>query len=209
MLRKSVLALVLLSSSWFANAKLIQSITGEDMAGMLVTATFGNGTSQTVAWEATGADAGAAAAFSWSLSQTGNTIGDFDGTTIFGIWTLASNRNIVSLTVDAFAGDVIFDTEFGDPFANGSGDGREFTYDDTLATVSAAFSDNYMDELFGTMTLTGLNGNPGNLLIAGGSSLEFLIDTDLIHQVPEPATLFFFMSGLIALVVSRKKVAGK
>jgi hypothetical protein len=214
MFKKITLALVLLSSSWFAQATLIQSITGSDMAGMVVTVTFANGRSQSKLWNATGPEGGRVFGKGWSLRQSGDTIGEFDIVPI-GAWTLRANRNITSMTIDALTADVVFDTEFGDPFANGSGAGREFTYDDTLATVNAVFSDNYQDELFGSMTLTGDNGRFGGLLVQRRSSFEFMIDTDLIDDglavavVSEPASLFLLMSGLLGLVVSRRKVAGK
>jgi hypothetical protein len=214
MLKKLTLAAVLLSSSWFANATIIQSITGADMTGMVVTVTFGNGVTQSELWSATGPEAGGAFATGWSLTQSGDTIGGLD-VVPFGVWTLQSRRHISSLTIEALSAGILFDTEFGDDIVNGSGAGREFTYDDTLTTVNAAFVDNIQDELFGSMTLTGENGWRGDLLLAAGSSFEFMIDTDLIDDeiatavVSEPATLFFFMSGLLTLVVSRRKVAGK
>jgi hypothetical protein len=212
--KKLTLAAVLLSSSWFANATLVQSITGADMAGMLVTVTFGNGVTQSRLWSATGPEAGGAFAPGWSLTQSGDTLGNLDDAPL-GVWTFQSRRHISSLTIEALAADILFDTEFGDDILNGSGTGSEFTYDDSLTSVNAAFVNNYQDELFGSMTLTGDSGWRGNLLLTSGSSFQFVIDTDLIDDeissavVPEPATLLFFMSGLIGVVVSRKKIAGK
>jgi hypothetical protein len=74
------------------------STAGDDMAGMELTV---NGI-DTAIWAATGIDAGAAAGTGWSLSETGDTTN--------GIWTLSSTISMLSLSVDAGAGDTVFDT---------------------------------------------------------------------------------------------------
>src|SRR5262245_12850615 len=48
------------------------STFGDDMVGMLVTAFFSDGSSQTVAWTANGAGAGHAVGTGWSLSESGD-----------------------------------------------------------------------------------------------------------------------------------------
>lgn len=115
---------------------------GDDMAGMEITV---NNT-DTALWAATGTDAGAAAGTGWSLSETGDTAN--------GNWILSSTISMLSLSVDAGAGDTVFDTlgdatrtpgsEFGRPFQllnSGGFDGDiDVTYTGPVSLVGDAFA---------------------------------------------------------------------
>lgn len=80
---------------------------GDVMDGMFVTA---NGSSSAL-WADTALQSGAAIGPNWSLAETGDT---FEG-----IWTLTSQTDLTSLTIDAGAGDTMFDlavsSGFGTP----------------------------------------------------------------------------------------------
>jgi hypothetical protein len=216
MYKKVALALALLSTSWISQANLIQNITGADMDGIKVTVTYGNGATSSQIWAATGPQSGMASWFNssnntnngkgWSLTQNGDTIGENDPSVLPGYWTLTSvERNIKSLLIEGLYGNIVFDNLFGNANVNGSGAGREFTYTDN--SVTAAFSDQYDNQadLYGSMLLTGTIGS-NDYLLRSNTSMQFLIDTD---EVPEPSTIFILMSGLLGLMVTRKKRAGK
>lgn len=193
-----------------AHAGFISTVAGDDMTGIAVTVTLEDDSTETLFWGATGPETGGVfgglGIDGWSLVEEGDTIGGTDGQSLFGVWTLANytGQAIKSLFIDLSATSVVFDTLFGDASANGSLAGREFTYDDRLTLVNASFSDNYMDELFKGLTITGVQGD----LLADGESFEFMIDTDIVTAVPAPATLSIFALSLLGLAVrSRRKQA--
>jgi hypothetical protein len=220
MYKKLALTLALLSTSWISQANLIQNITGADMAGIVVTVTNRNGGITSAIWDTTGSESGEASFFNkkgngWSLDQVGDTIGENDPSVSPGYWTLTSTGvNIRSLLIEGLYGNILFDNLFGDDNVNGSGAGREFTYDTTSSTVTAAFLGQYQGQpdLYRSMLLTGQNprgnGSGTEMLLGANGSLQFLIDTDII-EVPEPGTVFLLMSGLLGLMISRKKRAEK
>lgn len=188
-----------------ANASFIKTVTGSDMAGIEVTVTFeDDGSMESGIWAATGAMMGEASNTSsgqgWGLMESGDTLGGLtvlgDPSTAFGIWSLYNwtGRTISSLFIDTAGTNVVFDTEFFDVSANGSGAGREFTYDNSSTTVTALFSGLYMDELYTGLTIAG----PG--LVDG---FEFMIDTDV--KVSAPATLSLMLLALGGLVARRFK----
>lgn len=192
-----------------AHAGFISAVNGDDMAGISVTVTLDDNSSETIVWGATGLNTGGAFGSlgidGWSLVESGDTIGGNDGSGLFGVWTLANytGQAIKSLFVDLSATSVVFDTEFFDLSGNGSLAGRQFTYDDRFAAVNAGFSMNYMDELFRGLTITGQQGN----LLADRGEFGFMIDTDIV-TVPAPATLSILALSLLGLAArSRRKQA--
>tara|TARA_R110000868_G_scaffold278603_1_gene538429 strand:- start:155 stop:796 length:642 start_codon:yes stop_codon:yes gene_type:complete len=194
-----------------AHAGFISMVTGSDMAGISVTVMLDDNSTETLVWSSidatTGGVSGTLGIDGWSLVESGDTLGGFDGQSLFGVWTLANNTGqaIKSLFVDLSATSVVFDTLFFDASANGSLAGREFTYDTRIATVSPVFSMNYMDELFKGLTLTAGGQQQG--LLADGSSFEFMIDTDIV-AVPAPAALSLMGLSLLGLALrSRRKQA--
>jgi hypothetical protein len=202
-----------------ANAGFISVITGADMAGMEVTATFAGGSSETLTWAMlTPRDAstdslgletasGGVSSAGFSLSQQGDSHGNFTSTSALGLWTLTNNSSLTieTLLVNAIAGNVVFDTLFDVTLINGSGIGRQFTEvlpnGDPPAAPSAthAYSSVYQEELYGAMTL--------NLSLTSGQSLTFFADTDIV-VVSAPTTFSLLMFSLFGLMInSRRKQA--
>ncbi len=202
MLKKLLLGSALLSTSLFSQAGYISVIDGADMAGIEVTAYFGNGTSETQTWAATSADSGAAASSDWSLSLSGETFGNVLPSGAFdGVWVLDNlNRadGIIGLEINAAIADVFFDNVDTVEETAGSGVGRPFVAD--LPSVASSFSDmESAPDLFGTLNIDWTNGT--NLEL--GQALNFFIDTDK-KTVSEPTTWLVMLSGLVALLSSRR-----
>lgn len=92
-----------------------ETVFGNEMAGAQVTVTFGNNTSETQTWVATGPQSGAATGTGWSLALNGDTF--------FADWVLTNNRSagngvaasslITSIRIEPLAADVAFDTALG------------------------------------------------------------------------------------------------
>ena len=207
MLKKWMLGMILLSTSLFTQATLINSdVNSVDMEGIEITAFFGDGTQETQVWSALSSTLGGVSTSSWSLLLDGNTFGDYDSSTdtFYGDWILSNlsvANGIVGLTVNAGIADMFFDIIPGTATSTpGSEAGRPFAASDELAI--ATFTDEYSaPDLFGTMAITGFN-------LISGEQLVFLTDTDSA-EVPEPSTMFTFALGLIALTSLRKKSSGK
>ncbi|MEG3766082.1 PEP-CTERM sorting domain-containing protein [Alteromonas sp. 14N.309.X.WAT.G.H12] len=213
-MKKSALfgaAALLLSSQ--ASAAYISTVTGSDMVGMDVTVTFSDMSTETVTWSSILMDdsvdylegyIGGVYGTSWSLVQQGDTISETPAgvTDTLGAWTFTYDGTasaIVSVYIDAWAGDVVFDTEEGDASANGSDAGREFVASESY--VVGTFDTNIEDELYGGLLLTGVNGT----LLDTAGSFEFVADTDI--AVPVPATLGIFAATLGFMGFNRRKKA--
>ena len=139
---------------------------GDDMAGMVVTAGFLNGGSQTATWGVTGSNAGGAFGTKWSLTQSGNTFSN--------PWTFSnSGQSIVSLKINAVPGNTVFDIVEDYELTPGSADGEPFTVVSGSAPNSFAYSDAIdisKGDLFGTLSLNYNNGFTGKL--------TYIADTD-------------------------------
>lgn len=207
MLKKWMLGMILLSTSLFTQATIINSdVNSIDMEGIAITAFFGDGTQETQIWSALSSTLGGVSTSDWSLTLDGNTFGDFDSSTgdFYGLWTLSNlgvSDGIVGLTVNAGIADILFDIIPGTATSTpGSEAGRPFAANDNSAV--ATFSDVYSSpDLFGIMDITGFNLDVSEQLL-------FLTDTDSA-EIPEPSTMFTFALGLIALTSLRKKSSGK
>lgn len=183
-------------------------ITGADMAGMEVTVTFEDLSTDTAVWETTSTDgsvafgegfAGAAAGSSWSLYQQGFTFGNNVGGTPLGLWSFtnfSASPTIMGFTVNAITGFTLFDIVEDVEVTPGSQLGRAFLteLDDSLYTVS--YGNQLADDLFGSLTVGFTEG------LEAGSVVQFFIDTD--GFVPSPGTLALLATGLI-FAGSRRK----
>jgi hypothetical protein len=177
---------------------------GAMMDGLLVTATFSNGFSQTLAWADTGAASGGVSGNGWSLSEDGNTYG--------GIWNFlqdASQGQIVSLKLDASGPKqvTVFDTTFG--FAEGtpnSASGMDFafstcdgcnataTYSNAIAVAPGAA----VGDIFHTLLITFDQGQGPR------TPFSFVQDTDNDSRlttgfVPEPGTAPLMALALLGM----------
>ena len=203
-MKKLVVFLVLLLSGASASAvQLISIITGADMAGMEVTATFSNGSSETATWIVTDVPAtpvpagspvgdfevyaGGAFGNGWSLTQRGETFGDVDlaNNLFFGQWTLSNQTGVTmdGLVIDALVGGIVFDNIFGVEDTPTSDVGRPFTPNSN--TITGAYGNAYSNpDLWGTLALS----FPGGF--ADGSTLNFMADTD---KIPVPGTFLLVL----------------
>ena len=204
-----VLSLAVCGTPAYA-AVITSNVTGADMAGINVTAYFVGGGSETATWITTSTDgsiayqegyAGGAFGTGWSLSQQGDTLGQFGpGGQLLGVWTLnnASGNSLMKIAIDALMADIVFDNMFGAEETPGSGPGRPFTSGPANAPGSVVYSDLYSaPDLYGSLTLDwGVTG------FASGNTFQFMADTDAI---PEPATVLLFAAGLLGLASTRTK----
>lgn len=139
------------------------------MAGMRITASFADGTSQSAIWQATGNKSGGAFGSSWSLTASGNSFSD--------PWTFNNTGlGITSLVIDAISGNTVFDIyPYGDnlPQTDGSADGWGFQTTAGQGPDSSAYSDSIdisQGDLFGKLSLYWLSGFTGQM--------QFRADTD-------------------------------
>jgi hypothetical protein len=187
---------------------------GAQMSGMKVTAGFANGTSETATWGTVDPSTGAAIGTGFYLGATGDT---FNATWL--LFNLSTTSLLTSLSIDAGAGNTVFDRTNPAPGTNGSANGRDFT-DVSGASISGSIVVTYskavaltgftpLGDLFALMSLdlTGLtsgglsssvrNGywfqqDTDNLSLAGD-----LIPTDPI-ATPIPGAVFLMGSVLAA-----------
>jgi len=180
---------------------------GDDMAGMKVTASFLDGSSETAIWAATSGAAGAATGTGWVLSESGDTYG--------GSWNLNNTRNsgMSKLVIDAGPGNTVFDIDWSGYGTAGSANGWTFS-SSTSFNIIATYKD--------LVALTGNNpvGDLYRFLIldftdASGmnSSMSYIADTDNIkfagdiNPVPLPAAAWMglaLLGGFGALRLRRR-----
>jgi MYXO-CTERM domain-containing protein len=173
-----------------AHAGFIWGVTGSDMAGIKVTATFADTSTETFTWADLGGDAGGVTGTGWSLMVDGDTIIPNPASPYAGAWTLVNNTQqmLESLFINLGAG-FVFDTEFGDASANGSGPGRALT---SSVSIGSLFGGWVQDELYSTLWLTD---------IADGTTL-FGVDTD---AVPTPATISLLGLAMLGLAAGARR----
>jgi hypothetical protein len=143
--------------------------SGDMMAGMRITASFVDGSSESAIWSTTNTTSGGAFGTGWSLTEVGNS---FDQP-----WTFNNiGQGITSLIIDAIPGNTVFDIfPYGDdlPQTDGSADGWGFETLTGQAPTSSAYSD-IIDisagDLFGKLSLYWTSGFTG--------LMNFRADTD-------------------------------
>ncbi|MFC4700831.1 hypothetical protein ACFO4O_11725 [Glaciecola siphonariae] len=215
MLKQAMIGMSLLAASSFANAALIVSqsaITGADMAGMEVTVTFADSTSESVLWtvvngtpgtggtaiENAEAQSGGAFADTWALTQAGFTLGGVQNGIFFGDWeltNLSAQQAIIGLSINGWLGNggIAFDsiasnTDEGTP---GSGSGQAFISNLPASGQYFLQVDPAYDDLFwqlGIVFNTGLNAQ---------DSISFFADTELLAEVSAPATIGLVLGSLV------------
>ncbi len=199
MLKKWTLGIILLSTSLFSQADIItynSVITGADMAGMEVTATFLNGSSETLIWDVISTDlgntgnsvidhegfSGGVSGGGWSLTQQGLTLGNYNAGVFYGAWTFTDNVGITNLDIKSNNSNVVFDTVTIDDLAedsNTSSQGRSvYAFKDGAEynDFSATYDDHVFQELYGTLLLELNDPN---------TSFQFWADTDKSTDTPD------------------------
>lgn len=202
-----------------ANANIVDLITGADMAGMEVTVTFADGSEDSATWVTTSTAAsdpetfegfaGEAMGIGWTLQQQGRTQGGICGgepgcpqDDLLGLWTMTNDQDgqaITDVTIDAIAGNILFDRFLEVEGTAGSSFGRSFFPEDASVTgsyIGSQFSDPALinPDLFTTLTISWGEG-----ALASGQSLRFFADTDRL--VPVPATVLLLLAGMLGLGV--------
>ena len=203
------------------HAGFISIITGADMAGMNVTITYENNTTESLVWEVISVGngltdtigletaKGGVSGIGFTLFQQGNSLGNSDdnGTgdltddIYYGLWTLTntSSLTITNLFIDALAGNIVFDAIFDIDASNGSDKGRPFM--SLTGGFAAQYSNNFFeDELFGAMSV--------NLDLLGGQELLYFADTDAVTSsvpVNAPSTISIFMLSLFGFAMNARR----
>lgn len=143
--------------------------TGDMMAGMRITASFVDGSSESAIWSATNSTSGGAFGTGWSLTESGNSFNQ--------PWSFNNaGLGITSLIIDAIPGNTVFDIyPYGNnlPQTDGSADGWGFETLTGQSPTSSAYSD-VIDisagDLFGKLSLYWTEGFTG--------LMNFRADTD-------------------------------
>ncbi|GAB2694074.1 PEP-CTERM sorting domain-containing protein [Aliiglaciecola aliphaticivorans] len=213
MIKKIIAGLSLVGMSLSAQSAIIideSNITGADMAGLEVTALFGDGSSEVVTWSAypdvilgTGDPIADAEGFSggvtgtgWSLTQQGFSSGNVSPAgDVYGAWTLTNDAvasGIFAFSISGIDSGIAFDIDSDNVDTPDSGVGVAFAtasaFDTAIYTdqVNAEY-----DDLFYSLSVL-LVSSP----IAEGEELTFVADTETL-KVPEPATTAMILSGLL------------
>lgn len=186
---------------------------GDAMDGMVITATFADGSSEELIWGTTGAGAGGAFGSLFSLNLTGNTF------TADWVLTNLSSSLLTMLSIDAGAGDTVFDIVPVDQITPGSANGRAFEdrsptlAGDVVATYSlaVALTGNVpLGDLFALLMVdfTGLDdGGVVSQYLFGADTDNLSIAGDLTPVIPVPGAFVLLLTGLAGLGYAKRRNA--
>lgn len=159
------------------------------MAGMQVTVSFSDTTTQTATWEALSLTLGAA-------SNTGFRLSD-QGDTFFTPWTLVNLHESAAITgfsLDGLPGNTGFDRTLPSFGTQDSDRGKDFFFESDPISAAMMADVDYSSPIY-------VGGNPveGDLYhnldvaftmdtsLAPGTRLQFHQDTDIVLAIPEPS----------------------
>lgn len=179
---------------------------GDDMVGMEVTATFTDGSTEVLAWAATGYNAGGVSGTGWGLNVSGDTYS--------ADWVLNSTTaEIDHVLVRAGPGDTMFDILAGTSSSDYGTDGSALGY--AFGNVRLSGAD--LDIVATYSDLCGVGGAApvGDLYLTLAidfqgtfvdNTLRYRADTDNalyggdINPVPEPSSLTLLCLGFLSLI---------
>jgi hypothetical protein len=174
------------------------NVGGDDMEGMLVTVNFADGAT----WVTSGFDAGEAVGNGWRLSFVGPDTWE-------GSWEFVSSREVSSLSIDAFAGNIVFDILDDAERTAGSERGyfELLSFKDTTPSFEnevRLIGESWKEDLYGKVTFTFQTAQA----FSADNPFKFGLDTD-VAAIPEPTTILLMGIGLIGLAgvgAKRRKV---
>ncbi len=192
------------------------STSGITMAGMEVTVTFSDFTTETISWGSSGYGSGAEGT-GWSL-----TMSDPSTTTYFDAYwdfdVTDSSKSVLSIALDGFANNVVFDDDVTGVGSVGSGYGNSLTIDAYTApdtTYDGLINVSYIggvqiagQALVGDLYQSMLIEFAGDAFTAA-DEFYFLQDTDnMANPIPEPATVLLLGLGVAGLAGGRLRRKG-
>jgi len=173
-------------------------LSGADMSGISVRATFSGGTSEIRSWATTGPEAGGVTGTGWSLSLSG-----LSGNTswVFDFGPKSSLGQLEQLVLNSTTVLTVFDRSAPDPGTPGSDIGWDFSFAGGTCTGCLA------NATYGFATSVGSAAAAGDLyqsltvnFIKGSGPSDdwrFFQDTDgVAPSVPEPGTYALMLGGL-------------
>ncbi len=194
---------------------IVNSVTGADMAGLLVTARYGSVSGPIVVamiWQATGPTSGAASASVFAqpgVSAVSVSLsGDASGSLAWQYQSIILGP-LLSLEFDGTAAGVYFDRAHSNPGTPGSGPGADITFGPlhpngidasfvvTYSSAVALDGSSPQDDLYAKLRIDFPNGVPGPVHFFP-QDFAFTQDTDR-NVVPEPASFLLLGSGLAVI----------